>query len=376
MSLGYGAVLTSSELEGVSDAADWSRWITSGRAPDANTGAGFRVSWADDLAHLRDLGMDEVLVTLEWARLEPTPGHYDQEEIEHLERVLGHARSIGLKIWACLIDGTLPGWFAHDERGFIDDRSRQLLWPRHVEWIGERFGHLVDGWVPQREPIHQAVRNNLLAMGPPGHSSPDDTAKAVRAAVLADGEAVRVLKGSSPIATYQTVRMFVPEIDNVRAAPHAMFLDDLLRSSWIRALIDGQVEVADQKMERADHLRDGFDRAVLQLRPPVAVDGDGLWSPADTGFLFDGLVTALDEVIDQLPETELVVAADLAPVDDDGSAQSDHLRALFDAAHELGANGWWQSSPIDGWHWERGFDNRSGIIATDRSEKTAATVFQ
>ncbi len=369
-----GAVLTASEVLGVHPAADWSRWIARGHAPPAGTGNGHDTSWLDDLAQLAGLGFNEVAITLEWAALEPRPGHRNESQAEHYREVLMAARQLGMAPWVCLIDGTLPGWFAEDERGFLDDRARTLLWPRHLDWMGEWYADLVAGWIPQREAIHHAIRNHLLALGPPGERDLDETAKAVRASVLADGEAWRVLGGSAPVALYQTARLFVPTPDNLPAIERARWLDGLHRRSWGEALAEGVVGV-DGYPTSVNHLREAFDRVIVQLRPPVRIDALGTWSPMPLGFLAEGLLTAFERTIEPLPESEVVAAADLAPVDDDGDAQAEHLRALQDGVIERGGAGWWQTSPIDGWQWERGFDGRSGIIDIDRRERNVASIF-
>src|SRR5690606_7977985 len=93
-------------------------------------------------------GVRTLRVPLDWARLEPANGRADSDAVEHLRAALTIARDRGFAIWGCVHDGALPGWFAHDERGFSDDRSRRYFWARHVETIGEVVGDLVDGWIP------------------------------------------------------------------------------------------------------------------------------------------------------------------------------------------------------------------------------------
>ncbi|MFT7602073.1 MAG: beta-glucosidase [Acidimicrobiales bacterium] len=370
-----GAFFTDAEVCGVAPQTDWSRWIDHGGAPPSDVGNGFRVEWLNDFSLVSELGFRSVAITLEWARLEPAAGDYQQGEVEHLRSMLQGARDTGLGVTACLVDGTLPGWFAVDEHGFVDNRSRTHLWPRHVEWIGETFGDLVDGWLPQREPIHHAVRNQLLAMGPPGRHDSEDTAKAVRAALLADGEAWRVLAGSSPVATSQTARQFVPEREIVPAKKAVDRLDGLFRHSWIGALASGVIEVPGLPAMDAPQLRDAFDIIVLHARPAVGIDAESAWSPLDAGFLLEGMATPLHELAEHAGDRQLHVAADVAPVDDDGEAQSDHLQGLRAEAVDAGATRWWQTSPIDGWAWERGFDGRGGILDADRKPKAAAAVF-
>ena len=75
------------------------------------------------------------------------------------------------QVWGCLHERALPGWFAVDEHGLADDRSRRYFWARHVEQIGEDLGDLVDGWIPMLEP------NRL---GAPGLADRDGRARAPR----------------------------------------------------------------------------------------------------------------------------------------------------------------------------------------------------
>ncbi|MCP4222644.1 MAG: family 1 glycosylhydrolase [Actinomycetia bacterium] len=379
-----GAVLTATEVEGVASPADWSLWVRRGRAPKPELKTPFADSWTEDIEQLASLGISALQITLEWAALEPRPGEHDEIAIEFRRQLIQEAKANGLQVWACLVDGTLPGWFADDAGGFIDDQARSLIWPRHIDWIGEHYGDLVDGWVPQREPITWALRRYLLATAPPGRSDPVVAAKAVQAAVLADGEAWRLLKGTAPVAMYQTGRTIRPRNDDIKAKPRAADLERLLWHPWMRALGQGQLLVGDLPPRTVDHLRGAFDRLIVELRPAIEVDGTGHWHPypADraqgpTGWVAwpESMAENLRRVADEL-EREIVAAGNLADVNDDGRARPDHLQATLDLTAEATADttviGWWQSSPIDGYHWERGSSINPGIIRQDRTEADAA----
>jgi beta-glucosidase len=384
-----GAVLTATELEGCAPAADWSRWIRQGKAPESGRGASFADSWAEDLDQLAGLGINSIQLTLEWARLEPKPGHYDEAAVELRSDLLRAARGLGLTTWGCLVDGTLPGWFQDDEGGFSNDKARTLLWPRHIDWVGEQFGDLVDGWVPQREPITWALRRYLRAEAPPGRSDPKAAAEAVRAAVLADGEAWRLLRGSAPVAAYHTARAVFAERDNVKAAPLARGLDGLLWRPWLGALTEGILVAGDLPALQVDHLRGAFDRVVVELRPAVQIDGAGRWNPyppdraaGPSGWVAwpEVMAECLHRVAGELDGIDVVAAGSLADVTDDGRSRPDHLKAMLDhtaeASSEATVVGWWQSSPIDGYHWQRGFAIRPGLIDRERAESPAAATFR
>lgn len=358
-----GASLTASEAEGVADTAEWRRWIDRGRAPAADDGGGFRSSWADDLALLCELGIGEIAVTLEWSRLWPTPAGPDEAEVEFRRDVLQAIRDGGAQAWVHLVDGSLPGWFADDERGFTDDKARRLVWPRHVDWVGETFADLVDGWVPMREARQWAAWGQLVGATPPGNQRRRDTQKMVTALAEAEREAARLLRGSAPVATHITARVVSAVADDVKAAPHADWLRRHLIDDALFSLTEGAAQGS-------------FDRVIAQLRPPIVVDAEGSWhagtSPTSVDPLLDGLATA----VDRLGSLPAVAAGDLADIPLEGAATEDHLDQVISGAMDVGAAGWWSTSAIDGWHWQRGFQVTPGLFDRDRTERPATAAIR
>ena len=132
-----GASLTTAATLGYADTAD--------RGPTA--GNGFHSRWPDDLAALQDVGITDVRITLDWARLQPKPGVIDGDWAERFEQIVRAADAIGVRPWACLHDGSIPRWFDNDG-GFDNDANFTTWWPRWVERAAGRFGDLVVGWVP------------------------------------------------------------------------------------------------------------------------------------------------------------------------------------------------------------------------------------
>ena len=137
MTFRRGASLTTATTLGYADTAD--------RGPTA--GNGFRTRWPDDLAALQEVGISDVRITLDWARLQPKPGVLDADWSERFEQIVQAADAIGMHAWACLHEDSIPRWFDNDG-GFDDEENFTTWWPRWVERAAERFGDLVAGWVP------------------------------------------------------------------------------------------------------------------------------------------------------------------------------------------------------------------------------------
>jgi beta-glucosidase/6-phospho-beta-glucosidase/beta-galactosidase len=176
-------------------------WEAEGRVPPSRDGNGFRTRYADDFALLAEHGITHYRLTVEWARLEPEEGRWNEAEVAHLRRLLVAARDAGVAVWACLLHGSAPGWFTDDRRGWLDDKAAALTWPRHVDRAAEALGDLVAGWVPIHEPDLQARLGYGEGLFPPGRRSEDDERDAHAALRVAEAEAARLLRGGgAPLA--------------------------------------------------------------------------------------------------------------------------------------------------------------------------------
>ncbi|MEM9748628.1 MAG: family 1 glycosylhydrolase [Actinomycetota bacterium] len=113
------------------------------------SGSGFVAQWPDDLALLADVGITEIRLSFDWARLQPRPGDLSDEWVEWYGDVVGAARAVGLATWACLLDadGGVPRWL-DNEGGLGDSETIVRWWPRWLERIADEFGDRIDGWIP------------------------------------------------------------------------------------------------------------------------------------------------------------------------------------------------------------------------------------
>jgi beta-glucosidase/6-phospho-beta-glucosidase/beta-galactosidase len=197
----WGTAAAATQCEGAAPRSDWAGWEVDGRVPASGAGNGFRTRYADDFALLAEHGITHHRLTVEWARLEPSEGRWDEDEVAHLRRVLEAGREAGVVVWACLLHGSAPGWFTDDQRGWLDDKAATLTWPRHVDRVAGALGDLVAGWVPIHEPDLQARLGYGEGTFPPGRRRQDDERDAAAGLRTAEAEAARLLRGAgAPVA--------------------------------------------------------------------------------------------------------------------------------------------------------------------------------
>lgn len=389
----WGAGSSSVAAQGAAAGSDVAAWADQGGARPSGDGADLVARHGEDLPLLARAGLGHLRLTLDWTRLEPEPGRHDHRAVEELLLVLQTARDLGVSVWGCLHDGALPGWFAVDEHGFADARTRQYHWARHVEFVGETFGRLVHGWVPVFEPNRWAAHGWLEGRRPPGRTDdPEGFTGALEGILLASVDAaLRLRQEGQPVATAH----WVPPVFAARLQPDqpptpdaeamASVADEVHRGCWLRLLQQETLVVPGRSPISVPGAREAFDVIGVTYRHAVAVRGDGALLPypqalplgADGQVAWaEGLAVVLHRLAEDLPERPLLLAGiGLATADE--ALREDHLRRLLTIVEDVVADGidlrgaWW-STPID--PADASPAARPGLFDADRSPRPAAAL--
>ncbi len=397
----WGVTSSSVQTEGVHPAADWSRWERDKTVPESSDGNGFATNFHDDLGLIASLGVTDVRLTIEWARIEPVEGKVNSEALDRYRDLVGHARQVGLQPWLTLHHTSLPGWFSEDTKGFLEERGREYHWMRHVDRCAENFGDLAAGWTPIEDPVGWAIRGYGLASRPPGRRSDSDVGmrvlyEAVEGALIADHLAARHLRagGAATMAVRGTPTIF-GAVDDERsdrearaAQKHVRWWAAVLFDSWVRMCGDGELSLPDRPPIRDAQWVDDFDVIGLAFDHPISVDHQGRMRPypatairSDAGFapLPEELGVLLQRIADRL-ETPLAVASNgVSTTNDEWRTELlDETLDIVDGARADGINlvGYFHDTAIDGYEWRAGFDTERGLIARDRSIKPSGQLYR
>ncbi|MBZ0254296.1 MAG: family 1 glycosylhydrolase, partial [Candidatus Methylomirabilis sp.] len=128
------------------------------------------------------LGLNAHRMAIDWARVETSPGVYDEAEIAHYSDVIDALRARGLEPVVTLHHLAFPKWAldpadASADQGFADAAVRE----RFVAFVGrmaEEFGDRVDWWITINEPFFSGVARYLPELFFPADASPQDEALA------------------------------------------------------------------------------------------------------------------------------------------------------------------------------------------------------
>ncbi len=119
--------------------------------------------YAEDIAIAAKLGFNCYRMGIEWARIEPSEGHYSNAELDHYAGVLEACRAHGLKPVVTFNHFTVPLWFA--ERGGFEVANSPDFFATFCRKAAEHLGGLMHMATPFNEANIQ-----LLVQLLPGRS--------------------------------------------------------------------------------------------------------------------------------------------------------------------------------------------------------------
>src|SRR5579863_9314205 len=160
----FGTATSATQIEGSCTTSDWALFarqpgrIKLGDRPDVACDGWRR--WPEDVALQKALGMGAYRFSLEWARIEPTPGTFDAAALDTYRQMLGALRDAGIEPMVTLHHFTLPAWLA--ERGGVlaDGFPERLAELARVAVAA--LGDLCARWVTINEPNVLAAQAYLL----------------------------------------------------------------------------------------------------------------------------------------------------------------------------------------------------------------------
>lgn len=149
---------------------DWDLAFAAGKlsAPRGN-GAWSYTCVDRDIAALKALGVTHYRFSIEWARVEPEAGEFNQQAIDHYVAVAQKCRAVGIAPVVTLWHFTFPAWLAGDQpesHGWMHPDAPRA-WERYVRRIVPPLAEVVRTFAPMNEPNAYALAS-LINQFPPG----------------------------------------------------------------------------------------------------------------------------------------------------------------------------------------------------------------
>lgn len=200
----WGAATAAHQVEGNNRTSDWWEWETtrSTKLPPAEP-SGIACDhfhrYRDDIALLARLGLNAYRFSVEWARVEPRAGEFDQAALAHYSDVIAACVESGVTPIVTLQHFTLPAWVAHAGSWLNQDMPDYFA--RYTRKIVERLGDRVHYFCTINEPGNLLTRGYLGTFPTPPFIQDLNAFDTAAAAVNAGHRRSRdVIKGLFPNA--------------------------------------------------------------------------------------------------------------------------------------------------------------------------------
>jgi len=396
--------------------SNWSHWedldaILTGDKNDR--GADFYLRYDDDFALAQRDGHNAIRLGLEWARIEPEEGVFDQAEMDHYIQVIDAARARGLELVVTLYHWVVPVWVEDPITG-LDEFATPLnedLWERFDEFVSyvvPQIADRVDYYVPFNEPFAVISDGYLNAAQPPGKffDIPGATNYLFNVAFMharayrtireldtqdADGDGKPTMIGIAKVAT-----PFYPvDPNNPGDVRGAESINYILNELLPNALVYGDVDVNfDQDTEDADtvppeghypELEATLDYIGINYYGPgrVTTLGPPIWglptldvNDYDPLLPHNGLGQEINAaefrvILDHYAQYGLPLlitenGTDTQEFDQRGMYLMEHIYELGKAIQDgLPILGYLQWSLTDNFEWQEGYSSRFGLYRLD-----------
>ncbi len=198
-------------------------------ASDARVATDHYHRFEEDVALMRDLGLDTYRFSIAWPRIQPGGrGPANAAGVSFYDRLLDELLEAGIKPMATLFHWDTP--LELEQRGGWRRRDTAFRFAEYARLAGEAFGDRVDSWVTINEAATVTLEGYALDLHAPGLGSQLAVPTVAKHLLLGHGLAVDALRsvpvrGRIGITNVHTVS--VPNTDSAKDAAYADFFDFL-----------------------------------------------------------------------------------------------------------------------------------------------------
>ncbi|OGZ46118.1 MAG: hypothetical protein A3C84_05230 [Candidatus Ryanbacteria bacterium RIFCSPHIGHO2_02_FULL_48_12] len=183
--------------------------------------------YEEDFDIAKSLGHNAHRLSIEWSRIEPEEGKFNEKEIEHYRQVIKALRARGMEPFVTLWHWTNPLWVA--KRGGWERKETVRAFLKYVERVTREYKDLVQFWMPLNEPGTFVGMSYIQGAFPPQKR-------------LAFFTANRVFKNlmRAHRETYSVIHQIAPEA-RVGISHYAVYMmpyEDTLLNRWLVRTLD------------------------------------------------------------------------------------------------------------------------------------------
>lgn len=388
----WGTATAAHQVEGSNTNNNWFAWEEAGHTRDKSGLAcdWWAGRWKEDLDRAAEGGQNAHRFSVEWSRIEPEPGRWDENALEKYRAMARGMTERGLKPIVTLHHFTDPLWL-YEQNGW-EEETVVALFEKFSRKVVEALKEYVNLWVTINEPNVYALSGYVAGDFPSGKSAHRGLDFALR--VLSN-----MLRGHA--AAYHAIHQLQPEAQvgyalhyrPMRAARPWFPLDVWMRSlqyqginlafpsaisSGVMKSPRGQVRLPEVKGLQDFVGLNYYAVDTVRFDPSAGAQlfGKRYYPPeadlSETGFIANtpqGLFDSVAWAAKTFPDTPIYITEN--GVEDSRDTLrprylAGHLHQLWRAVNfNYPVRGYLHWSLVDNFEWERGWSQRFGLWGLD-----------
>jgi beta-glucosidase len=163
----WGAATSAHQVEG-GNRNDWTEWERAHNLEMSGVACDHYNRFREDFDIAKSLGHNAHRFSIEWSRIEPEEGKFDEREIQHYREVILALRERGIEPFVTLWHWTIPLWL-RDRGGWFNKKSPEYF-TRYAERMVKEFSD-VKFWITLNETNVCTGKGYWKGMWPPGQRS-------------------------------------------------------------------------------------------------------------------------------------------------------------------------------------------------------------
>ncbi len=394
----WGASTSAYQIEGGISNNNWYVWERTpqwtgrariARGETAGLAANHYAMYREDVRLMREFGLNTYRFSIEWSRIEPEEGKFDNKAIQHYRNLIRELKAAGIEPMITLHHFTDPLWFS--AKGGFEKEENLRYWMRYAERMFQEYQGDVVYWSTFNEFNLYPMSGYLEGGFPPGKTDFFLSCLVTRNMLKGHIATYKSFKKLSRTKKHQTGAI----ISVLEARPYnRWFILDWLAAHieeriWMGAMLEffqtGRYYVAlpfkdSFAFEDAEGIRamdffgiNYYTRTEVVFNPFVPawfsrVQMTGFpKTDMDWAIYPEGLFYAIQRV-SELGVPMIVTENGLADADDTrrGLFIRQHLYALSEALKAgYDVRGFYYWSLLDNFEWLEGFDKRFGLYHVD-----------